>query len=113
MYCDNNGLPGWGGRIRTSAWRNQNPLPYRLATPQCRFLSHPAARGGRTIMRGVASRNRCWGDERRLRWAGNTSAASRRQTDGKYILKSPKNPSLSFSARPFCFVPKRRSPSFT
>jgi hypothetical protein len=27
-------LPGWGGRIRTSAWRNQNPLPYRLATPQ-------------------------------------------------------------------------------
>ena len=33
-----NGQPletvGWGGRIRTSAWRNQNPLPYRLATPQ-------------------------------------------------------------------------------
>jgi hypothetical protein len=26
-------LPGWGGRIRTSAWRNQNPLPCRLATP--------------------------------------------------------------------------------
>ena len=25
---------GWGGRIRTSEWRNQNPLPYRLATPQ-------------------------------------------------------------------------------
>jgi hypothetical protein len=28
-------ITGWGGRIRTSAWRNQNPLPYRLATPQC------------------------------------------------------------------------------
>jgi hypothetical protein len=28
-------LIGWGGRIRTSVWRNQNPLPYRLATPQC------------------------------------------------------------------------------
>ena len=28
------GLPGWGGRIRTSAWGNQNPLPYHLATPQ-------------------------------------------------------------------------------
>jgi hypothetical protein len=27
-------LRGWGGRIRTSVWRNQNPLPYRLATPQ-------------------------------------------------------------------------------
>ena len=26
---------GWGGRIRTSAWRSQSPLPYRLATPQC------------------------------------------------------------------------------
>src|SRR5207248_8376971 len=25
---------GWGGRIRTSVWRNQNPLPYHLATPQ-------------------------------------------------------------------------------
>ena len=25
---------GWGGRIRTSEWRNQNPLPYLLATPQ-------------------------------------------------------------------------------
>ena len=22
-------LDGWGGRIRTSVWRNQNPLPYR------------------------------------------------------------------------------------
>jgi hypothetical protein len=28
------GLSGWGGRDRTSEWRNQNPLPYRLATPQ-------------------------------------------------------------------------------
>src|SRR5215472_15672115 len=26
-------LAGWGGRIRTSEWRNQNPLPYHLATP--------------------------------------------------------------------------------
>ena len=24
---------GWGGRIRTSGSRDQNPLPYRLATP--------------------------------------------------------------------------------
>jgi hypothetical protein len=55
--------PGWGGRIRTSAWRNQNPLPYRLATPQCRFLSHAAARGGQTLVRGRTSRNRCWRDK--------------------------------------------------
>src|SRR6185312_747999 len=25
---------GWGARIRTWGWRNQNPLPYHLATPQ-------------------------------------------------------------------------------
>src|SRR5215813_90771 len=29
---------GWGGRDRTSEWRNQNPLPYRLATPQLAVL---------------------------------------------------------------------------
>ena len=28
------GKVGWGGRIRTCAWRYQKPLPYRLATPQ-------------------------------------------------------------------------------
>ncbi len=27
---------GWDGRVRTSEWRNQNPLPYHLATSQCR-----------------------------------------------------------------------------
>src|SRR5262249_28182601 len=27
-------LSGWGARIRTWEWRNQNPLPYHLATPQ-------------------------------------------------------------------------------
>ena len=27
-------LTGWGGRIRTSECRNQNPVPYHLATPQ-------------------------------------------------------------------------------
>ncbi len=31
---------GWGARIRTWEWRNQNPLPYRLATPQ-RPRLHP------------------------------------------------------------------------
>src|SRR5271166_5649460 len=31
---------GWGARNRTWEWRNQNPLPYRLATPQ-----HQRARG--------------------------------------------------------------------
>src|SRR6266849_1461630 len=30
----NKDLYGWGARIRTWEWRNQNPLPYHLATPQ-------------------------------------------------------------------------------
>lgn len=29
----------WDGRIRTSEWRDQNPLPYRLATPHFYFDS--------------------------------------------------------------------------
>ena len=29
-----NNRNGWGGRIRTLEWRDQNPLPYHLATPQ-------------------------------------------------------------------------------
>jgi hypothetical protein len=44
---------GWGGRIRTSAWRNQNPLPYRLATPQQQLKTD--ARG--TILAGSGTRN--------------------------------------------------------
>jgi hypothetical protein len=28
--------PGWGAGIRTPEWRYQKPLPYHLATPQCR-----------------------------------------------------------------------------
>ena len=31
---DNAKYTGWGARIRTWEWRNQNPLPYHLATPQ-------------------------------------------------------------------------------
>src|SRR5882757_9767461 len=46
------GTPGWGGRIRTSAWGNQNPLPYHLATPQltCR-------KNGGTIAARIPSDN--------------------------------------------------------
>ena len=31
-------LKNWGGRVRTSEWRDQNPLPYHLATPHCVYL---------------------------------------------------------------------------
>ena len=31
---------GWGGRIRTYGTRDQNPMPYHLATPQCLMEIH-------------------------------------------------------------------------
>ena len=39
QWVDSICVYGWGGRIRTSAWRYQKPLPYRLATPQRRCLA--------------------------------------------------------------------------
>ena len=29
---------GWGGRTRTHECRDQNPMPYHLATPQCETI---------------------------------------------------------------------------
>jgi hypothetical protein len=38
---------GWGGRSRTCEWRNQNPLPYHLATPhRCTHAAIIARSGG-------------------------------------------------------------------
>ena len=31
---------GWGGRIRTYGTRDQNPMPYHLATPQFNYELH-------------------------------------------------------------------------
>src|SRR5262249_1576773 len=46
------GVAGWGGRTRTSEWRNQNPLPYHLATPhQAAFF------GARTIATAIGPIN--------------------------------------------------------
>src|SRR5436305_4713814 len=36
---------GWGGRIRTSEWRYQKPLPYHLATPHRGATDKQAGRG--------------------------------------------------------------------
>ena len=33
-YLKINNIIGWGGRIRTYGTRDQNPMPYHLATPQ-------------------------------------------------------------------------------
>src|SRR4029078_5306116 len=47
---------GWGGRNRTFAWRNQNPLPYRLATPHHRCAKAATGSGG-TILGASEARN--------------------------------------------------------
>ena len=44
-------MPGWGGRDRTSEWRNQNPLPYRLATPHRRRGNSAFQRKGESSLR--------------------------------------------------------------
>ncbi len=43
------GVAGWGAWIRTREWRNQNPLPYHLATPHrpARGADHTGGRGGK------------------------------------------------------------------
>ena len=57
-------MSGWGGRIRTSVWRNQNPLPYHLATPQASpgrpgsRDTHKAARAAPQYACGVIPRRR-------------------------------------------------------
>src|ERR1700739_1280892 len=55
------GLAGWGGRIRTSAWRNQNPLPYHLATPQCALGLPLIAARRRPQHSGAVRADQYWG----------------------------------------------------
>src|SRR5512147_1693840 len=60
---------GWGGRDRTSEWRNQNPLPYRLATTQQaeqkRADDAPCANrfGQRSVYRGSSAISTGWKPE--------------------------------------------------
>ena len=40
MFLTRNILNGWGGRIRTYDTRDQNPMPYHLATPHLLIALH-------------------------------------------------------------------------
>ena len=44
---------GWGGRIRTYEWRDQNPLPYHLATPQNSIVFSQIVWPNRSISRSA------------------------------------------------------------
>lgn len=57
------GKVGWGAWIRTRGWRNQNPLPYRLATPQDR------CRRGPGVAAGYSGGRACWQRRRGRRGA--------------------------------------------
>ena len=48
---------GWGARIRTWEWRNQNPLPYHLATPHETGAQAHLSQAGRTIIEPPADCN--------------------------------------------------------
>ena len=53
-----NGLSaGWGARIRTWEWRNQNPLPYHLATPHRGRSATRPAEATRTIVKRTRAGN--------------------------------------------------------
>src|SRR5712691_11900042 len=45
-HYEETGLAGWGARIRTWEWRNQNPLPYHLARPRFMFTAQVYLRAG-------------------------------------------------------------------
>ena len=53
---------GWGARIRTWEWRNQNPLPYHLATPHraVGLPIRPLGPVGRPHHSGVMSGDQRW-----------------------------------------------------
>jgi hypothetical protein len=44
----------WGGRIRTSEWRLQRPLPYHLATPQQESCGYSTMSGVESPLDGFA-----------------------------------------------------------
>src|SRR5215468_2262152 len=80
VWLAETGLAGWGGRTRTSEWRNQNPLPYHLAAPhQAAFFAAARvwqdfgrARAGKGIISsliGVGPRRSCF------RWKVGSGAA--------------------------------------
>src|SRR5271165_318568 len=89
---------GWGGRIRTSVWRNQNPLPYHLATPQSAGNLSGNAVPGNQRARGAPPLwprrgERCGGADRRgavgkkRKTAGPAAAHARQQRPRQFCQR--------------------------
>ena len=76
---------GWGGRVRTSEWRNQNPLPYHLATPQCRPVDRASlvlAIRSVHIIKPASRRRKHRGQNRRSAGSGQHGAGDGRLSQG-------------------------------
>jgi hypothetical protein len=79
------GLPGWGGRIRTSEWENQNPLPELILSKPWGFFRDAAQSGSKRLIRQAtfcseltgfpAQTERCCGGLERLRRASGICPA--------------------------------------
>ena len=85
---------GWGGRIRTSAWRYQKPLPYRLATPH----RHRSRRRPRPSVDGTRPHGRP-----RRSSAGSSGGCPRRQR-----LRRSRRPKRPFPTRDATGAPSAR-----
>src|SRR6185437_7483341 len=75
-------LDGWGGWIRTNVWRDQNPLPYHLATPQ-----HVQAL--QTACAGLVAPAKCPGQAPAARRGGPATRPG--LVDPRYAPRGPPN----------------------
>ena len=94
-YAEETASAGWGARIRTWEWRNQNPLPYHLATPHHAVglpLARWAARWA-SHHSGVMFGDQSWrvaGGRRKavkFRWAAPIFEQPRRGADARAAVR--------------------------
>jgi hypothetical protein len=120
FYCNINYLvAGWGARIRTWEWRNQNPLPYHLATPHSRAPAAIRLRDGtradHTGMTG-ADQSPAWAVSR-ASMCHHLAAADRarlrrvRASARPFVTTRPGRASTAPSTRPFTLTRQACTPS--
>src|SRR5688572_1828436 len=79
---------GWGGRDRTYECRNQNPVPYHLATPQVTYSS-PDHRGCRSRPCAANPRMPAGNSDKTFRASASDSNAQNTQAPDPVIRASP------------------------
>ena len=76
-------LYGWGARIRTWECRNQNPVPYHLATPQTWDFLSKNSEGVKQKENPTSTASRAWAAPARLQegTASRPRKSTRREGD--------------------------------